>query len=144
DVIPYVVQVIASKRPDGAQPFTFPTSCPACGGCAFRPEGEAYWRCTNTACPAQLRERLKHFGSRRAMDIEGLGDAAIEQLVERGLVKNFADLYRLTAERLAELDRFAEKSADNLAAAIAESKGRGLARLLNPLGIRLVGERAAR
>jgi DNA ligase (NAD+) len=98
----------------------------------------------NAACPAQLKERLKHFGSRRAMDIEGLGDAAIEQLVDRGDVKNFADLYRLTPERLAELDRFAEKSAANLAAAIAGSRGRGLARLLNALGIRLVGERVAR
>jgi DNA ligase (NAD+) len=98
----------------------------------------------NAACPAQLKERLKHFGSRRAMDIEGLGEAVIEQLVDRGDVKDFADLYRLTADRLAELDRFAEKSADNLAAAIAGSKGRGLARLLNALGIRLVGERVAR
>jgi DNA ligase (NAD+) len=111
---------------------------------AFRPEGEAYWRCMNAACPAQLKERLKHFGSRRAMDIEGLGDAAIEQLVDRGYVKNFADLYRLTAEPLAGLDRFAEKSAENLAAAIAGSRQRGLARLLNALGIRLVGERVAR
>jgi DNA ligase (NAD+) len=144
DVIPYVVQVIAAKRPPDAAPYAFPEQCPACGGVAFRPEGEAYWRCTNSACPAQLKERLKHFGSRRAMDIEGLGDAVIEQLVDRGDVKNFADLYRLTAEHLAELERFAEKSAANLAAAIAGSKGRGLARLLNALGIRLVGERVAR
>jgi DNA ligase (NAD+) len=144
DVIPYVVQVVVAKRPADSTPYRFPDHCPACGGVAFRPAGEAYWRCMNAACPAQLKERLKHFGSRRAMDIEGLGDAAIEQLVDRGDVKNFADLYRLTAERLAELDRFAEKSADNLAAAIAESKGRGLARLLNALGIRLVGERVAR
>jgi DNA ligase (NAD+) len=144
DVIPYVVQVVVARRPDGAEPFVFPERCPACGGVAFRPEGEAYWRCMNAACPAQLKERLKHFGSRRAMDIEGLGDAAIEQLVDRGLVKDFADLYRLTAEQLAELERFAEKSAQNLAAAIEGSKGRGLARLLNALGIRLVGERVAR
>src|SRR2546422_4000260 len=144
DVIPYVVQVIAAKRPAGAPEFAFPERCPACGGVAFRPEGEAYWRCMNAACPAQLKERLKHFGSRRAMDIEGLGDAAIEQLVDRGLVKDFADLYRLTAEQLAELERFAEKSAQNLAAALEGSKGRGLARLLNALGIRLVGERVAR
>jgi DNA ligase (NAD+) len=144
DVIPYVVQVVAAKRPPDAVPYGFPAHCPACGGVAFRPAGEAYWRCMNAACPAQLKERLKHFGSRRAMDIEGLGDAAIEQLVDRGDVKNFADLYRLTPERLAELDRFAEKSAANLAAAIAGSKGRGLARLLNALGIRLVGERVAR
>jgi DNA ligase (NAD+) len=143
DVIPYVVQVIASKRPPGAATFAFPTSCPACGGLAFRPEGEAYWRCTNTACPAQLKERLRHFGSRRAMDIEHLGDAAIEQLVDRGLVKDFADLYRLTVDQVAELDRFAEKSAANLVGAIAGSRTRGLARLLNALGIRLVGERVA-
>jgi DNA ligase (NAD+) len=144
DVIPYVVQVVLAKRPPDAAPYAFPDHCPACGGVAFRPEGEAYWRCMNAACPAQLKERLKHFGSRRAMDIEGLGDAVIEQLVDRGEVKNFADLYRLTATRLAELERFAEKSAENLAAAIAGSKGRGLARLLNALGIRLVGERVAR
>jgi DNA ligase (NAD+) len=143
DVIPYVVQVIASKRPEDAQPFTFPSSCPACGGVAFRPEGEAYWRCTNTACPAQLKERLKHFGSRRAMDIEGLGDAAIEQLVERGLVNDFADLYALRADKVAALERFAEKSAENLVRAIANSRTRGLARLLNALGIRMVGERVA-
>ncbi len=144
DVIPYVVQVIAAKRPPEAAPYTFPDQCPACGGVAFRPEGEAYWRCMNAACPAQLKERLRHFGSRRAMDIEGLGEAAIDQLVDRGLVKDFADLYRLTADQLAELERFAEKSAENLAAAIAGSKSRGLARLLNALGIRLVGERVAR
>jgi DNA ligase (NAD+) len=144
DVIPYVVQVVAARRPPDAAPYRFPERCPACGGVAFRPEGEAYWRCMNAACPAQLKERLKHFGSRRAMDIEGLGDAAIEQLVDRGYVKNFADLYRLTAEPLAGLDRFAEKSAENLAAAIAGSRQRGLARLLNALGIRLVGERVAR
>ena len=144
DVIPYVVQVVAAKRPPDAVPYAFPDQCPACGGVAFRPAGEAYWRCMNAACPAQLKERLKHFGSRRAMDIEGLGDAVIEQLVDRGDVKNFADLYRLAAADLAELDRFAEKSADNLAAAIAASRGRGLARLLNALGIRLVGERVAR
>jgi DNA ligase (NAD+) len=143
DVIPYVVQVIAGKRPAGAEPFAFPSACPACGGLAFRPEGEAYWRCMNTACPAQLKERLRHFGSRRAMDIEHLGEAAIEQLVERGLVKNFGDLYDLSVEQVAGLDRFAEKSAANLVAAIAGSRTRGLARLLNALGIRLVGERGA-
>jgi len=144
DVIPYVVQVIVAKRPPDAAPYAFPDQCPACGGVAFRPEGEAYWRCMNAACPAQLKERLRHFGSRRAMDIEGLGEAAIDQLVDRGLVKDFADLYRLNADQLSELERFAEKSAENLAAAIAGSKERGLARLLNALGIRLVGERVAR
>ncbi len=144
DVIPYVVQVVPAKRPPDAVEFAFPDRCPACGGVAFRPEGEAYWRCMNAACPAQLKERLKHFGSRRAMDIEHLGDAVVEQLVDRGLVKDFADLYRLTVPQLAELDRLAEKSAQNLAAAIEGSRGRGLARLLNALGIRMVGERVAR
>ena len=144
DVIPYVVQVVLSRRPDDTVEFHFPDRCPACGGVAFRPEGEAYWRCMNTACPAQLKERLQHFGSRRAMDIEHLGEAVVEQLVDRGLVKDFADLYRLTVAQLVELERLAEKSAGNLAAAIEGSKGRGLARLLNALGIRMVGERVAR
>jgi DNA ligase (NAD+) len=143
DVIPYVVQVVASKRPSDSQPFAFPTACPACGGVAFRPAGEAYWRCTNSACPAQLKERLRHFGSRRAMDIEHLGDSTIEQLVDTGRVKNFADLYTLDADEVGELDRFAEKSAENLVAAIGGSRTRGPARLLNAIGIRLVGERVA-
>src|SRR5881396_13186 len=139
DVIPYVVQVVTAKRPAGAEPFRFPTRCPACGGVAFRPEGEAYWRCMNSGCPAQLKERLRHFGSRRAMDIEHLGEKVIDQLVDRGLVKDFADLYTLTVDQLAGLDRPAE----NLARAIGASRTRGLARLLNALGIRLVGERVA-
>jgi DNA ligase (NAD+) len=143
DVIPYVVQVIMSKRPSEATPFHFPSTCPACGGVAFRPDGEAYWRCMNSACPAQLKERLRHFASRRAMDIEGLGEAAVEQLVTTGLVKDFADLYQLTFEQVAELERFADKSASNLIEAITASRTRGLARLLNALGIRLVGERVA-
>jgi DNA ligase (NAD+) len=143
DVIPYVVQVVAARRPPEAVPYRFPDRCPACGGVAFRPEGEAYWRCTNTACPAQLKERLRHFGSRRAMDIEHLGDAAIEQLVDRRLVHDFGDLYTLEVGQLAALERLAEKSARNLHEAIQHSKGRGLARLLNALGIRLVGERVA-
>jgi len=143
DVIPYVVQVVASQRPPDREPFRFPDTCPACGGVAFRPAGEAYWRCMNSACPAQLKERLRHFASRRAMDIEGLGEAAVDQLVNTGLVKDFADLYHLTVEQLAELERFAEKSARNLVDALAASRTRGLARLLNALGIRLVGERVA-
>ena len=143
DVIPYMVQVITAKRPAEARPFVFPTRCPVCGGQAYRPEGEAIWRCTNAACPAQLKERLLHFGSRRAMDIEHLGEAVVNQLVDRGRVKDFADLYRLTVDQLAELDRLAEKSAQNLVNAIQASKGRGLARALNALGIRMVGERVA-
>ena len=143
DVIPYVVQVIAARRPPEAAPYRFPDRCPACGGVAFRPEGEAYWRCTNTACPAQLKERLRHFGSRGAMDIEHLGDATIDQLVDRALVRDFGDLYTLGVDQLAALERLADKSARNLHDAIQGSKGRGLARLLNALGIRLVGERVA-
>jgi len=143
DVIPYVVQTVAARRPADSAPFRFPDRCPACGGVAYRPEGEAYWRCMNSACPAQLKERLRHFGSRRAMDIEHLGESTIDQLVDRKRVKDFADLYTLTVDEIAELERFAEKSAENLVAAIAGSKGRGLARLLNALGIRLVGERVA-
>ncbi|MBI4609509.1 MAG: NAD-dependent DNA ligase LigA [Candidatus Rokubacteria bacterium] len=144
DVIPYVIQVIPGKRPPETRPFVFPTRCPVCHARAHRPEGEAIWRCTNAACPAQLKERLLHFGSRRAMDIEHLGEAVVNQLVDRGLVRDFADLYHLTVEQLAELERLAEKSAQNLVTAIQASKGRGLARLLNALGIRMVGERVAR
>jgi len=143
DVIPYVVQVVAAKRPAESVEYAFPERCPACGGVAFRPPGEVYWRCQNTACPAQLKERLRHFGSRRAMDIEGLGEAAVDQLVDRGRVKSFADLYDLTVDEMAEYERFAEKSAENLVAAIEGSQTRGLARLLNALGIPMVGERVA-
>jgi DNA ligase (NAD+) len=143
DVIPYVVQVVAARRPPAAVPFVFPDRCPACGGLTFRAEGEAYWRCANSACPAQLKERLLHFGSRRAMDIEHLGEAVVDQLVDRGLVHDFADLYHLTVDQLAALERLAARSAENLAKAIAGSRGRGLARLLNALGIRFVGERVA-
>ncbi len=143
DVIPYVVQAITSKRPPGTGPFKMPTHCPACGARAYRPEGEAIWRCTNAACPAQLKERLLHFGSRRAMDIEHLGEAVVSQLVDRELVRDFADLYHLTVEELAGLERLAEKSAQNLVNTIQASKTRGLARLLNGLGIRYVGERAS-
>ena len=144
DVIPYLVQVVTSKRPDPAPAaFHMPTHCPACGGAALRVEGEAVWRCTNTACPAQLKERLFHWGSRRAMDIEGLGGVIVGQLVDRGLVKDFADLYGLSVETLAELERMGKKSAENLHRGLEASKGRGLSRLLNALGIRMVGERAA-
>jgi DNA ligase (NAD+) len=144
DVIPYLVQVVTDKRPDPEpEPFRMPTHCPACGGVAARGEGEAVWRCTNTACPAQLKERLFHWGSRRAMDIEGLGEVIVGQLVDRQLVRDFADLYALDVDTLAGLERLAKKSAQNLHRALAASKTRGLTRLLNALGIRMVGERAA-
>jgi DNA ligase (NAD+) len=143
DVIPYLVQVVTSKRPPDAKPFHMPRECPVCKAKASRAEGEAIWRCTNLACPAQLKERLLHFGSRRAMDIEHLGEVVVSQLVDRGMVHDFADLYGLTVEELATLERQAQKSAQNLVNAIEASKTRGLARLLNGLGIRMVGERAA-
>jgi DNA ligase (NAD+) len=143
DVIPYLVQVVTAKRPPDARPFHMPTHCPACGAKASRAEGEAIWRCPNLACPAQLKERLLHFGSRRAMDIEHLGEVVVSQLVDRGMVRDFADLYGLGVEELAALERLAQKSAQNLVNAIETSKTRGLARLLNGLGIRMVGERAA-
>lgn len=144
DVIPHIVRVLVDKRPRGARRFVFPDRCPVCGSAASRPEGEVVVRCTNAACPARLKEALFHYGSRGAMDIEHLGEAVIEQLVERGMVRDFADLYALTVPQLEKLERLAEKSATNLVTAIQASKSRGLARLLFALGIRYVGERAAR
>ncbi len=144
DVIPYVVRMLPERRLAGAKPFEMPRACPVCKAAAFRPEGEAITRCTNAACPAQLKERLIHFGSRRAMDIEHLGRATVEQLVDRGLVRDFADLDHLDVETVAGLERQAEKSAQNLVDAIRASKGRGLARLLFALGVRYVGEHVAR
>jgi DNA ligase (NAD+) len=144
DVIPHIVRVLVDQRPPGARRFTFPDRCPVCGSAAARPPGEVVVRCTNAACPAQLREALLHFGSRGAMDIEHLGEAVVDQLLERGLVRDFADLYRLAVPELAALERLAEKSATNLVNAIAASRARGLARVLYALGIRYVGERAAR
>jgi len=144
DVIPHILGVVTEKRPQGSTPFAFPTACPVCGSAAFRPEGEVVSRCTNSACPARLKEGILHYGSRRAMDIEHLGEAVVEQLVDRGLMGNFAGLYGLSVEELAGLERLAEKSARNLHTAIQGSKGRGLARLLFALGIRYVGENVAR
>lgn len=143
DVIPHVVEVVSEPEHKSRPKFKMPTRCPVCSGHAYRPEGEVVWRCSNAACPAQLKERLLHFGARRAMDIEHLGEAVVNQLVDRGLVKDFADLYHLDIETLANLERLAKKSATNLYDAIQGSKKRGLARLLFALGIRYVGEHAA-
>jgi DNA ligase (NAD+) len=144
DVIPHILRVVMDRRPPDARPFAFPTTCPVCGSAAFRPEGEVVSRCTNAACPARLKEGLLHYGSRRAMDIEHLGEAVVDQLVDRGLVRAFADLYALSVDQLAALDRLAEKSATNLHTAIQGSKTRGLAKLLFALGIRYVGENVGR
>jgi DNA ligase (NAD+) len=143
DVIPHIVKVLEDRRAPDTLRFAFPDRCPVCGSSASRPKGEVVVRCTNAACPAQIKESLLHYGSRGAMDIEHLGEAVVEQLVDRGLVHDFADLYRLPVAQLAELERLAEKSATNLAGAIAASRSRGLARVLYALGIRFVGERAA-
>ncbi|HEX4028875.1 MAG TPA: NAD-dependent DNA ligase LigA [Terracidiphilus sp.] len=144
DVIPKVVEVVEDKdHPRGSRRFSFPETCPECGNAVVREEGEADWRCVNADCPAKLRETLLHFGSRGVMNIEGLGDAAVQQLLDRGLVKSVADLYSLTKEQLVDLERFAEKSAQTLLDEIARSKKAGLARVLMGLGIRFVGERTA-
>lgn len=143
EVIPKVVAVIPGKRPAGAEPWTPPERCPVCGTAATRSEGEVDRRCPNASCPAQVEERIKHFARREAMDIEGLGDSLVRQLVEKGLVRDFADLYQLSREDLAGLERMADRSAGNLVEAIARSRSRELRRLLFGLGIRFVGERAA-
>ena len=142
EIIPKVVRLV---DPTGKRkaPFAMPTVCPECQMKIFRPKGEAAWRCVNAICPAQLKERLKHFASRKAMDIDHMGPAVIEQLVESGRVKSFSDLYTLKKDEVADLERLAEKSAQNLIDAIEKSKSAGLSRLLFGLGIRHVGQRAA-
>ena len=144
DVIPKVVEVITdSAHHRGTQEFQFPTECPECKSAVVRVEGEVDYRCVNADCPAKLRESLLHFGKRSVINIEGLGDAVVQQLLDRALVCSVADLYTLTEEQLARLDRFAEKSARALIAEIEGSKRAGLARVLMGLGIRFVGERTA-
>jgi DNA ligase (NAD+) len=143
-VIPHVVRVGLEKRTGGEKRFHFPTRCPACGSKATRDEGGVYIRCLNPSCPAQLKERLRYFASRRAMDIEGLGPALVDQLVDRGLVRSLPDLYGLREEEVVALEHMGTRSAANLIGGIAASKDRGLARLLTGLGIRHVGERNAR
>lgn len=144
EVIPEVVKVIEEKRPGGAEPFTFPDRCPACGSKVVKPEGEVVIRCVNASCPAQIKERLFHWGSRDALDIDGLGEKLIDQLVERDLVSDPADLYDLDVETLAGLERMAEKSASNLIEALESSKRKRLDRFLVALGIRHVGSHVAR
>jgi DNA ligase (NAD+) len=144
DVIPKVVEVVEDKdHARGKRKFAFPKNCPECHNPVVREEGEADWRCVNADCPAKLRESLLHFGTRGVMNIEGLGDAAVQKLLDRGMVKSVADLYSLSKEQLAELERFAEKSAQTLWNEIQNSKKAGLARVLMGLGIRFVGERTA-
>jgi len=141
EVIPHVVKVV--KEGKDRRPVTVPERCPECGSHIHKSPDEVAYRCVNAACPAKRRESLIHFASRHAMNIDGLGEKIVDQLVSTGMVKDFADLYHLDAEKLASLERMAEKSADNLLGEIAASKSSDLARLVYALGIRFVGERTA-
>lgn len=144
EIIPEVLEVDHAKRPDGAEPYQLPAVCPVCGAPVRRDEDGAAIRCTGAECPAQLLRNLTHFASRNAMDIDGCGPAVIQQLVESGMVANPADLYGLTAESVARLERMGKKSAENLLQAVERSKQNDLSRLIFGLGIRQVGEKAAK
>ena len=143
EIIPQVVSVDLTKRPEGTQPYQLPKVCPVCGAPVERDEDGAALRCTGAECPAQLVRHLTHFASREAMDIEGLGPAVVEALVNAGLVKNPADLYRLSLEQVSDLERMGKKSAQNLLNALEKSKKNDLSKLLCAFGIRQVGARAA-
>ncbi len=143
DVIPQVVAVMKERRPRGARRFVWPKRCPVCGSKVFKPEGEVISRCENTSCPARIRESILHFAGRRAMNIDGLGEAIVDQLLDAKLVRSIPDLYALRLEDMIALERLGPKSSRNLLDEIEASKSRGLARLLFALGIRHVGERLA-
>jgi DNA ligase (NAD+) len=142
-VIPHIVRVEKHERKTELPQFVFPKTCPECGTPAVKDEEGVYIRCPNLDCPAQVRQRIRFFATRNALDIEGLGDKLVDQLVAQKLVVKYGDLYRLTFEQLVDLERMGKKSADNLLAGIQASKGRGLDRLLNALAIRHVGQRVA-
>ncbi|MCL4195539.1 MAG: NAD-dependent DNA ligase LigA, partial [Thermoguttaceae bacterium] len=142
-VIPHVVRVEKHERKKSLPRFVFPKNCPSCDTKLVRDEGGVYIRCPNPNCPAQLKERLRYYASRNAMDIEGLGDKLVDQLVDQKLVHTYGDLYRLTPEQLLTLERMGKRSSEKLLAGIEASKDRGLARLLNALSIRHVGARVA-
>lgn len=143
DIIPKVIKVDSAARGAHSKNFEMPHCCPVCGALADKPEGEVIRRCTNASCPAQVRERLKHFASRNAMNIQGLGPAVVNALVDSDLVHTVADLFSLAAEPVAALERMGDKSAQNLLAELEQSKSRGAARLLFGLGVRFVGQTAA-
>ena len=144
EIIPEVLEVVMDKRPAGTQPYLLPETCPVCGAPVVRDEDGAALRCTGAECPAQLLRNLTHFASRGAMDIDGLGPAVMQQLIDSGLVRTAADLYGLTPEQLEPLERMGKKSARNAVEAIARSRDNDLWRLINALGIRQVGEKAAK
>jgi DNA ligase (NAD+) len=143
EVIPKVVAPVLSRRGPGVVPWQMPTECPSCGSRLHRPEGEVVWRCVSASCPARFRRSLEHFASRRAMNIEGLGEALVEQVIAAGLVRDFSDLYRLTPGQLEALERMGPKSAAKLVQQISDSRGNDPWRLVYAIGIRYVGERAA-
>jgi DNA ligase (NAD+) len=144
DVIPQVVKVIKEKRPSNTSPFKMTNTCPECDHDVYRPEDEVVARCQNLSCPAQVKRRIEHFVSKNAMDIDGVGEKLIDQLVEKNLVKSVDDLYRLTLDQLSELERMAEKSAKNTISAIDNSKSTTFHRFVYALGIRNVGEHVAK
>ena len=144
EIIPEIVEVVRQERPAGTKPYYLPTVCPVCGAPVARDADGAAIRCTGAECPAQLLRNLTHFAGRNAMDIDGLGPAVLQQLVEAGLVANAADLYDLSVQDMARLERMGEKSAQNAVNAIAKSKENDLWRLIYALGIRQVGEKAAK
>ncbi len=144
DVIPEVVKVILEKRPGNTTSYVIPVKCPVCAHEVFRPEGEVVARCQNMECPAQVKGRIEHFVSKGCMDIDGFGTKLVDQLVEKELVKNVADIYSLNLEQLSELERMAEKSAQNIVDAITDSKKSSMAKFIHALGIRNVGEHASK
>ncbi len=144
EIIPEIVSVCREKRPEGAEPYVFPSVCPVCGAPVERDEDGAAIRCTGAECPAQLMRHLVHFASRDAMDIEGLGPALIQSLVQAGFVKTPGDLYHITAQDVEQLERMGKKSAENLIQAVEKSKGNDLSKLLFAFGIRQVGQKAAK
>jgi len=144
EIIPAVVRVILEKRPKGSKAYTLPKACPECGTAADKAQGDVVWRCANPDCPAQIRGRLEHFCARGAMDIEGGGEVLVRQLVDRGLVDNVGELYKLTVEEVASLERMAEKSAQNFIEGLETSKERDLWRLVFGLGILHVGAGVAK
>lgn len=144
DIIPEVVSVDKTKRTGEEKMFFMPSECPSCGEPVTRDEGEAAYRCTNPSCPAQLRRSVEHFASRHAMNIDGMGPAIVGALIDEGLVRRVSDIYYLQKEQIASLDGMGEVSAGNLCAAIEKSKSAGLARVIYSLGIRNIGEKAAK
>lgn len=144
EIIPQVISVVHTDHEDRSDPFEFPKNCPACTAELVKFEGEVAWRCINPVCPPQVRIKIEHFASRDALDIEGLGESVVDQLVSEGLIENYADLFELSVEQLIPLERMAEKSAQNLIDAIEKSKQQPFERVLYALGIRFVGKTVAK